>query len=178
MTCERLKVFGVAGEHATARFRHGDDDRINGGTVVGAKAQQGGAPCNRFRQIGDDVAGLEEPVGVRIGTRTTGDGFDDNGRRYERRPQPVASEDSDDRGILPVPSCQSRNCAAVEDEHRSAGSFGDVVGLESTSDRLGSSDLVRCGFADFVEQFAEVAVGLVEQRLATEFGAHGLLEKL
>jgi len=48
---------------------------------------------------------------------------------------------------------------------------------DASRDRVGSSLLTRCGFADFGAEFGEVIVCRFEYVATFEFGAHGNLEQ-
>ena len=135
------------------------------------------APGGQLGQLVDDVTCLEQSVRVGIETRTTGGGFDQHDRRNQGRPQPFAAECGDGRRVLLVALGQSGDGAAVEDQHRSTCPLR-IVRAEAPRDRFGSGQLVGRRLTDFLGELGQVRVGLVEQRVATQFSSDRLLEQL
>jgi len=120
---QRSEILEIAREHASPGFGNRNYDSVDGRTALRSVAHPGGATCGRLGQLNHDVAGLQQPVGVRIRRCTTGNRFDHDKRRDDGRPEPFTAKHGDRRRVLSIASSEPCHSTTVENEHRSAGSL-------------------------------------------------------
>ena len=72
----------VRGEHDAVRFRDPDHDGIDRGAAPGLEPEPRAAPSQGLWEFGDDVTGLEQPVGRRVPSGLPGEAFDEDRRGH------------------------------------------------------------------------------------------------
>lgn len=171
MRRECAEISRITGEHAPGRFGERDHERVHSRSPLRAESQQGGATCCLLRELGDQIAGLEKTVRVRVPPRTSGNRFDDHDRWNGWRPESIAAKNADDGGRLSISPCKSRDSTAVEHQHDSAGAIGRVE-RQPPRDGLGPSDLVWRRFAHLVDRDPEDHPAPLRSRVVdrTEYG--------
>jgi hypothetical protein len=133
------------------RLGEGHDDGVDGRSPSSPCSKFACPPRDALGQDGIDVAALQQPVHVRVSSRSPGDRFRQDSGRHDRRPQSLAVERPDE------PRCSSgtlgelAQSARVEDEHSSAGEFSFGPLPDPPSDRFPAGDITRRGFTNVLQ---------------------------
>jgi hypothetical protein len=96
VSCECFDVRSVAGEDGAAWLGDRDDERIDGRAGSGACSELSGSAGDVHVDGRLDDARLQEAVGVGIATGVAVQRFDEHHRRYDRRPQLLRGQRTDE----------------------------------------------------------------------------------
>lgn len=114
---EGLKIAEVRGEHDSARFRQGDDERIDRGTSPCQPPQQRSSPCQRFGDLLYDVARLEKSVRESVATRMPLQTLHEHDGENKGRPQIFFAKSQNQSRRLLGPLGQPGDCTRIENQH-------------------------------------------------------------
>ncbi|MEZ5297820.1 MAG: hypothetical protein R2697_16530 [Ilumatobacteraceae bacterium] len=173
---ERFDVGSVAGQDHAAWLGNCDNERVDGRTCSGASSQLGGSPSSSLADGRFDDAHLQESVGVGIAPRVTVERLDQDHRRNDRWPQFVGPERPDERQCRLGAGRQTRDAAAVEDQHGSPDSVERPI-PDAPSDGIGRCPLTLARLSDLSGEFFEVLVCLSECILAFQLCAQRNLQE-
>ena len=119
---ESFDVIAITSDHCSARLGESDDESIHSRTGSGPSPQLGCSPCGRLTHRRVDDAHLQESVGVGVASRIAIQGFDENHRRDDWRPQFLCLERPNERQGGLGTGREARQSAAVKNQHRSTDS--------------------------------------------------------
>ena len=114
---EGAEIARVRGEHRSAWFGQGDDERIDCGASPCQPAQQRSSPCQRFADLLHDVARLEKTVRESVAPRMPVQALNQHDGGNKGRPQILFAKRQDQRCHLPRPLSQTADSARLEDQH-------------------------------------------------------------
>jgi len=114
---ERSEIAKIATQDRAARFSHGDDDRVHGGSSTSERSQCASPTGQMHRDLLDDVARLQEPIRQCVIALTPGKRLDQDDGRDEWWPDTVVPEHRDQRCSVLVPARKASDASRVEDEH-------------------------------------------------------------
>ncbi len=99
MGSERLQISNVRSQDGSSRLSACHNKRVDSGPAPSKSPQKSCAPSAHLRNFFDDLACLQEPVGVCIPTGVSLKAFCENDRRDLRRPQALVTDRAFSKGL-------------------------------------------------------------------------------
>jgi hypothetical protein len=110
-------IVGIAGEHRSIGLGKGDEQSVDRGASPRLSPQERRSPGHMLGDFFDDIARLEQCVGVRIAGGVPLKAFDEDDGWNEGRPQIPLAQLEDQCGDLPRADSQARDAIRIEKQH-------------------------------------------------------------
>jgi hypothetical protein len=176
--CQCREIVGISREHDSIGFRKRYEQGIDGGTSARLSPQECGTPSYVLGDFLDDIARLQQRVGVCIAGAVAFEAFNEDHGRNDGRPKVALTQLENQRCGLSGAGSESRDAPRIEKQHASSTGFARRPPFEPSRHGGGAFAILPRRRTDLFDQRCDVFVGLGEQVEAAHFRPNGLLKEL